>query len=87
MWSDYVTSPVGTNETFATSAVGRYVKVQYDGTNTGEQYLQIAEVDAEGTPPVSGAPEPATFWLMGTGLVGLVSVTRSRKRSGAVRPE
>jgi hypothetical protein len=54
---------------------GQIVKVQLNGTN----YLQLAEVQVYGdqTP----IPEPSTFFMLGTGLLGLIGYAYKRKKS------
>lgn len=55
------------------STSGQFVKVQLNGTN----YLTLAEVQVLGEEG-SAVPEPATWALLGVGLLGLLWRARSR---------
>jgi len=47
------------------------------GTTTGYDYEWLIHVDGVGAPPV---PVPAAVWLFGSGLLGLVGVSRRKRR-------
>ena len=56
--------------------LGRYVKIQLNGSN----YLHLAEVEILSDLPVEPVPEPGTMLLLGTGLSGLAGSRRKRRQ-------
>ena len=77
VWQTYNLGAAGTTTTYTPPAgtIGEFVKVQLDHAD----YLQLAEVDVEGTPLLTTTPEPASLVLMATGLMGLLVVKRRRR--------
>jgi hypothetical protein len=58
---------------------GTYVGIQAPAS--GDGWLQIAELEALGSPTVAAtAPEPATIALLGGGLLALGAIARRRTR-------
>ena len=66
------------NWTLATPVVARYASIFAAPGSYGA--IVLSELDVSGTPAATAAPEPATLGLFATGLVGLIGVTRRRRR-------
>lgn len=79
VWQVFTPSTVSatTAYTMPSGTIGRFVKVQF----TQHQYLEIAEVDVEGTLAVTATPEPSSLALLATGLAGVWYRTRRRRRA------
>ena len=79
VWQVFTPSVVSatTAYTMPSGTIGRFVKVQF----TQHQYLEIAEVDVEGTLAVTATPEPSSLALLATGLAGVFYRTRRRRRA------
>jgi len=77
VWSTVFTSSA-IQQTFALSATGRYV-----GIIDPVDYLQIAELQVQGTPsltpPSTTTPEPATCTLLAGGLLAIGAAVRRRR--------
>jgi len=77
VWSTVIAS-AATQQTFNPNAVGRYV-----GIVDPVDYLQIAEVQVQGTPsvtpPGTTTPEPATWSLLAGGLLAIGGAARRRR--------
>lgn len=64
-----------------TSASHLYAWGDHDG---GDDYgggcYYNCDRDETTQPPVYSVPEPATFWLLGAGLIGLVGLHRKKRK-------
>lgn len=49
------------------------------GANSGISNLGVASSTMYAVPSLSNVPLPAAFWLFGSGLVGLIGITRRKK--------
>lgn len=64
-----------TAQTFETSSTAQFIRLRVNSTHVGGNAVNIGEVAFE----VSAVPIPATAWLFGSGLLGLIGVARRKK--------
>lgn len=83
VWDTFFAGAAGTTEDFdltGLSVIGQIINVQLSGAQT----LHLAEVQVFGDPTIGGevlaTPVPAAVWLFGTGIIGLLRLSKQKKR-------